>query len=157
MSMSLKLKAINDDNYKEILKLTISKQQEDFMESIEECLKEASQYDNWRPVGLYDGEVPVGFAMYGLFLNEGTKGRVWLDRFLIDSAYQGKGYGEAGVRLLLHRLYKEYAYPKIYLSVYDHNTAAIALYTKIGFKFNGEEDTKGEKVMVVCLDKSLTI
>ena len=75
--MNLTVEYINESNYKEILQLKVGKQQEDFIESIEECLKEASQYDKWRPVGIYDGEVPVGFAMYGLFLNEGKNGRVW--------------------------------------------------------------------------------
>ena len=40
----------------------------------------------------------------------------------------------------------------IYLSVYEENHVAISLYQSYGFKFNGELDTKGEKIMV--LEKS---
>lgn len=90
--------------------------------------------------------------MYGLFLNEGEFGRVWLDRIMIGDKYQGKGYGKASVKLLIKRLYKEYGHRKIYLSVYDDNINAIQLYERIGFKFNGEEDTNGEKIMEINLN-----
>lgn len=149
--MKLTIKNINEANYEEILNLKVGKNQENFIESIGECLEEASQASNWKTVGIYDSDNAVGFAMYGLFLDEGKNGRVWLDRFLISYEHQGKGYGEVGVRLLIERLYEEYKYKKIYLSVYDNNKGAISLYKKIGFEFNGEVDTKGEKVMVIKL------
>ena len=36
----------------------------------------------------------------------------------------------------------------VYLSVIEGNDAAIALYQKFGFQFNGERDVHQEKVMV---------
>ncbi|MDU2198873.1 MAG: GNAT family N-acetyltransferase [Peptostreptococcaceae bacterium] len=150
--MNLDFKKINKDNYDEVLKLHVSKDQIGYIESIEDCLEEAKEYSLWRPIAIYDGEIPVGFAMYGLFLNEGEFGRVWLDRIMIGDKYQGKGYGKASVKLLIKRLYKEYGHRKIYLSVYDDNINAIQLYERIGFKFNGEEDTNGEKIMEINLN-----
>lgn len=149
--MNLTVNKINNNNYKEILELKVSKEQERFIEPIEECLKEASEYSLWRTVGIYNEKEAVGFAMYGLFLDEGINGRVWLDRFLISKEHQRKGYGEKGIRLLISHLYEEYGYKKIYLSVYDNNPGAIALYKKIGFEFNGEKDINGERVMVINL------
>jgi diamine N-acetyltransferase len=149
--MSLTIKNINKNNYKEIINLKVSNEQVKFIETAEVCLKESREDSVWRPVGIYDGDKAIGFAMYGLFINEGKRGRVWLDRFLISYENQGKGYGEAGVRLLINKLYKEYGYNKIYLSVYDNNKGAIALYNKVGFKFNEEVDINGEKVMVINL------
>ena len=49
---------------------------------------------------------------------------------------------------MLKRLRQEYGRRQIYLSVYENNVAAIAMYQQIGFQFNGELDTKGEKIMV---------
>lgn len=67
--------------------------------------------------------------MYGFFLWEYLPfGRLWLDRFLIDARYQGKGYGRAALSLLIAHLTQ--AYPKqgkIYLSVVQGNVAAIRL------------------------------
>lgn len=153
--MNLKIKSISKNNYEEILKLHVSKKQEEFIESIEECLEEANEDSKWRAVGIYDGNIAVGFAMYALFKDEGQYGRVWLDRFLIDERYQGKGYGKEGVKILLKQLYEEYRYSKVYLSVYDNNKCAITLYEKIGFRFNGEVDTKGEKIMVIDLKEGV--
>ncbi len=149
--MNLIIKEINNNNLEDILNLKVSKDQLDFIESIEDCLKEASENSIWRPVGIYNDDTAVGFAMYGLFSDEGENGRVWLDRFLISYKYQGQGYGKESVKILIKRLYKEYGYKKIYLSVYDDNKAAIDLYKKVGFSFNGEVDSKGEKIMVIDL------
>lgn len=149
--MNLTIKKFDSNNSKEILELRVNSNQESYIETVGECIEEASKCSNWRPVGIYDGEKIVGFAMYALFLEEGENGRVWLDRLLISAENQGKGYGEAAVRVLLKRLYKEYGYDKIYLSVYDDNEVAIALYEKIGFQFTGEVDTKGEKLMAINL------
>ncbi|WP_053984428.1 GNAT family N-acetyltransferase [Niameybacter massiliensis] len=147
--MSLAIRKVDSSNYEEILELRVAKGQESFIETTKECLKEASEDSRWEPVGIYDGDVPIGFAMYGLFLQEGKWGRVWLDRFLISGDYQRRGYGEASVKLLLHHLYKKYEYDEIYLSVYDTNKGAIDLYQKLGFYFNGELDINQEKVMVI--------
>lgn len=38
---------------------------------------------------------------------------------------------------------------RVYLSVYGDNAAAIHLYRQAGFSFNGDYDTKGERVMVL--------
>lgn len=43
----------------------------------------------------------------------------------------------------------EYPNTDIYLSVYEENKTAVSLYKLFGFEFNGELDTKGEKVMVL--------
>lgn len=147
--MNLNIKEINEKNYQEITSLKVGKEQLGYIESVEDCLKESKEFSLWRPVGIYDGDKAIGFAMYRLFKNEGERGRVWLDRFLISHENQGKGYGESGVRFLLNRLKDEYGYNKIYLSVYDDNIGAISLYKKIGFEFNGEFDINGEKVMVI--------
>ncbi|WP_195986504.1 GNAT family N-acetyltransferase [Clostridium sp. D53t1_180928_C8] len=147
--MNLIIKKVNENNYKEIVNLKVAKGQENYIETVEACLEEAKEYSVWNPVGIYDKEKPVGFAMYGLFLEEGDNGRVWLDRFLISAENQGMGYGKTAVKFLIDHLYKGYGYDEVYLSVYEDNKNAINLYKELGFKFNGEDDVNGEKVMVI--------
>lgn len=144
----LTLRKVDNSNLDDILNLRVNKGQKNFIETTEECLNEARELELWRPVGIYSGEELIGFSMYGLFKEEGKNGRVWLDRLLIDKKYQGLGYGRKSLELLLEILKEEYNHDEVFLSIYDDNLVGIELYEKIGFKFNGEIDTKGEKVMV---------
>ena len=146
--MDLHFEPITAKNRLQAEMLNLFPEQCGFIESVKECLAEADEVSEWKCVGIYDANVLVGFAMYGKFEEPLPYGEVWLDRLLIDKKYQNMGYGKAAVIGLLKKLRREYNCPNIRLSVYDSNTVAVRLYEKIGFCFNGELDTKGEKVMI---------
>lgn len=146
--MNIHFKPITIDNRDNALNLRIAPEQKGFVESVEECLKEAEQCRRWRPVGIYDGTALVGFAMYGFFRWQYLPfGKLWLDRLLIDYHCQGKGYGRAALQGLVERLIQEYRCRRIYLSVYKENHTAVQMYEKFGFRFNGQRDVHGEYVM----------
>ena len=149
--MNIIIKKVDSDSYEEVKNLRVGEGQEGFIETNEECLDEAKELDLWRPVGIYDGDKLVGFSMYGRLEEEGKEPRLWLDRFMIDGRYQGKGYGKTAIKIMINRLIEEYKCEKIYLSTYIDNVNAIKLYESMGFRFNGEIDTKGEKIMVLEL------
>ena len=146
--MCLHFETVTAKNRRAVERLALLPEQAGFIESPAECLREADASDFWRPVGIYDGTELVGFAMYGYlpFLGEG---QLWFDRLLIDKAFQGRGYAKAAIAALLERLRQEYPCRRVYLSVYGDNAAAIHLYRQAGFSFNGDYDTKGERVMVL--------
>ena len=146
--MCLHFETVTAKNRGAVERLALLPEQAGFIESPTECLREADASDFWRPVGIYDGTELVGFAMYGYlpFLGEG---QLWFDRLLIDKAFQGRGYDKAAIAALLERLRQEYPCRRVYLSVYGDNAAAIHLYQQAGFSFNGDYDTKGERVMVL--------
>ena len=146
--MCLHFETVTAKNRGAVERLALLPEQAGFIESPSECLREADASDFWRPVGIYDGTELVGFAMYGYlpFLGEG---QLWFDRLLIDQAFQGRGYANAAIAALLERLRQEYPCRRVYLSVYGDNAAAIHLYQQAGFSFNGDYDTKGERVMVL--------
>lgn len=149
--MNIEIIDVTEKNRQEILALRIGEAQKSFVESNEQSLKDAEEYKAFRPVGLYrDGEL-VGFAMYGYFQNEGEKGRVWLDRYLIDQRFQCQGLGKIMLKVLLMHIEKTYNCNEIYLSVYKDNQVAVRLYETFGFHFTGEIESKGEKVMVKVL------
>lgn len=128
--------------------LEVHPHQSGYIEPVRECLEEADQLSDWRPVGIWEGETMVGFAMYGR-IRENGRARVWFDRLLIDRRYQGQGYARGAMEQILALIRDQYPAEDIYLSVYEENEMAIALYQNYGFQFNGELDTKGEKVMVL--------
>lgn len=149
--MSVYFEPVALENRKQLEELKLFPEQSGYVESVQECLSEADELKSWRPVGIYYGQILIGFAMYGYFQEPSANSQVWLDRLLIDKTYQGNGYGKAAVIALIERLSKEYNCHRIYLSVYDNNQAAIRLYKQIGFYFNGEYDINGENVMVYDL------
>lgn len=146
--MELHFEPVTAQNRDAALGLHVADNQKTFIETTEQCLTEASQYDGWRPVCIYDGTLPVGFAMYGFFNEYRPEGRLWLDRIFIDERYQGRGYGTAALTGLIERLEREYGLDEIYLSIVEENRTAAELYQKFGFRFNGETDIHGEMVMV---------
>ncbi|MFE4894194.1 GNAT family N-acetyltransferase [Peribacillus butanolivorans] len=146
--MTITINEVTNENVNAILKLGINTKQKSFIETTEHCLEEAMECKYYKPVGLYSDNSLVGFAMYGFFPEEGENGRVWLDRFLIDARYQGLGLGSIMLKALIQRLTKEYNCNEIYLSVVEDNQAALHLYKKFNFTFNGELDINKEKIMV---------
>lgn len=147
--MYLTLKPVTRNNRAAVLALRVHTSQKGFVESTRQCLKEAFWCRLWHPVGIYCGETLVGFAMYGRFPWEGARGRVWLDRFLIDANHQGCGYGKQALLLLLDTLFDSYRCEQIFLSLYEENQAAEHLYLQFGFAYNGELDLHKEKIMVL--------
>ena len=137
--------------------LKIKETQNGLCESAFDCLAEADELALWRPVLIYLDDIAVGFAMYGAWENEGTSGRVWLDRFFIDENFQGLGYSKTLLPPLMVHIKNEYSCDKLYLSVFNNNPQAISIYEKLGFVFSGEFDFGGEKMMVKYFGKSPVI
>ncbi|NDO45930.1 GNAT family N-acetyltransferase [Clostridium sp. MD294] len=146
--MNIHFEAITPKNRQSVENLCLFPEQVNFIESTIDCLKEADEVPQWKPVAIYDECNLIGFAMYGYFDELSNCGELWLDRFLIDKKYQKKGYGKIAISALIQKITKEYHCKKIHLSVYDINKTAIHIYKEIGFYFNGKFDTKGEKIMV---------
>jgi diamine N-acetyltransferase len=47
------------------------------------------------PFAIYDGDTMIGFIMHAF--EEHTAHSYWINGFLVDSSYQGKGYGKAAL------------------------------------------------------------
>ena len=146
--MNLKIVPVDDTNRKQVENLTVLVEQKHFIETVKECMMEADEISDWEPVCIYDGDILIGFAMYGYMRHETLK-RVWFDRLLIDYHYQKRGYGRKSVELIISRIKEEYPNKEIYISAYEDNKIAISLYKSFGFVENGELDINGEKIMVL--------
>lgn len=84
-----------------------------------------------------DGKA-VGFVMYEAWE---MKGKVpLLCRYMIDVDFQGKGYGEQALPVVLEEMYREYGRRELYITVELANQRAVRLYEKFGFHFTGEMD-----------------
>ncbi len=150
---NLTIKTILRENWNEVLKLQVSDEQARFIESSKHCLNDANTdaYDmKWSFYGIYYNENLVGFAMHGReYYNHPPFSRVWLDRFMIDERYQGRGFGRHSLVMILEKMFSDYSCEEVFLSVYDKNKVAIKLYSKIGFKECDFRDIGGDTVMVI--------
>lgn len=144
--MKYKIIKVDESNREAILKLRMSGEQKGFIETPAECLKDAEDYPEFRPVGLYVDDRLVGFAMYGALLDSDGGRNVWMDRLLIDEPFQRQGYGRLFTKLLIERMISEYGTQPIYLSVFAENSGAIRLYEELGFVFIDEYDSDGELI-----------
>lgn len=151
--MSLDIREVTADNWLDIASLSVNDNQKDFIESNSFSLAQSKFEPEWKSVGLYDGTLLVGYAMHGV---DTSNGDVWLDRFMIDSTYQGQGYASRFLKILLAHMTDLYDCDKIYLSISPDNLGAQHVYEKFGFTLNGQIDDVGEfpcLVMELAIEK----
>ncbi|WP_213809909.1 N-acetyltransferase [Jeotgalicoccus sp. WY2] len=147
---SINIKEINPDNIDEVRKISVKADQQSFIETVDECLKEAEMYEQWCPVAVYYDKDLVGFAMYGAF---GDNPDTWIDRIIIDRKYQGKGFGKLAMKELIKIVKQKYQVSMVYLSFVEDNEAARNLYENLDFKFTGEYDPEGELIYKLILNE----
>ena len=154
----LHLEKVDGKNVWDILKLTVSESQKNYVASNDVSIIEAytaiAGNGHAFPFGLYDGDRPVGFLMIGFDVDDCwtdapgiAKGNYSLWRLMIDKAYQGRGYGREAVKLALDFIRSlpcgdaEYCW----LSYEPGNEAARRLYRSFGFEETGGTD--GEELI----------
>ncbi|EOH74304.1 GNAT family N-acetyltransferase [Enterococcus malodoratus] len=144
--MDFLIKEVDETNWRAIAALSVSESQRGFIERNEQSLLEAA-YDKslqWQPLALYHDKQLVGFSMIGAKQGNG----MWLDRLMIDSQFQGKGYGSLFIPLLIDFMKQQYEIERIYLSVHEENEKIIAYYQRFGFIDSQKYDPEnGERIM----------
>ena len=156
----LRLENVNGKNVWELLKLTVSESQRNYVAtnaiSIIEAYTAISGNGYAFPFGIYNGDTPVGFLMIGFDVDDDwvdapdiAKGNYNLWRLMIDKDYQNRGFGRKAVQLALDYIKTfpcgeaEYCW----LSYEPENKAARQLYRSFGFEETGDMD--GEEVIAV--------
>lgn len=142
----INLVEVNGDNYRAACKLKVAESQKNYVVPNIAILGRAYAYrNNGAKVYLIcNDEVMVGMAFYR---QKGSPYSCYiLDQFMIDERYQGKGYGEQAVKLIIHMLKTEGNNKKIELCYCKHDLAAQKLYEKLGFYHTGEID--GEEIIM---------
>ncbi|MFS0783649.1 GNAT family N-acetyltransferase [Bacillus sp. 1P06AnD] len=138
--MSLRICEVNADNWQTIALLSVNEEQTGYIESNSFSIAQSIFEPHWTSAGLYEGDEAVGYAMYGY---DPGSGDVWLDRFMVDRHFQGKGYASKFLPMLIAHIEKKYNCDTLFLSISPDNQVAQKLYEKYGFRLNGEEDHTG--------------
>lgn len=155
----MELRKLTYDNVDEVLALRVREDQREFVASNEYSLVDAylalSSGGNALPFGIYEGDLPVGFVMFGYGTLDDpdepqiAAGNYCLWRFMIDQRHQGKGLGKKALAACLDFLQTRPLGPAEYcwLSYEPENEAAKSLYHRFGFGENGQ--MCGEEVVAV--------
>ena len=139
--MNISLREINRENYRTIAGLQVKEDRAQFLDSIPWSLAQAKYEPELVPLGIYDDETPIGFAIYrdGDYGAYGWAWSIW--GIMIDYRHQGRGYGRAAMQLLLARLRAlSTTHMGIFIAFLPENTAAHNLYRSLGFENSGIDD-----------------
>lgn len=136
----LSLREVDKENWIDVIRLSSGEDQQNriFEQTIaSNCLSiaQASLDDHWTIRAMYDADTLIGFTMYGF--SEELDGYE-LCRFMIDYRYQGKGYGKAGLEMVVKEMKREFACDEILICFQPDNLKAKNLYEGFGFENTGK-------------------
>ena len=130
---------INRDNWEEVILLTTNKDGrhtlgEEFIASNAYSIIQATYETGWNLRAINEDGTIIGFVMYG-FCEEDRFYE--LCRFMIDRRFQGKGYGQKALTLILDEMKEKCPHDEIFLTVDPADAKAKHIYEKFGFVFTG--------------------
>lgn len=140
--MNIQLKIVTRENWEEALKLKVSEKQNRFVPTVATSLAKVyikPDGDNveYIPFAIYDKDKMVGFIMHAF--EKGTSNMYWINGFIIDERYQGKGYGKAALAEMIHWITNKFSQCKeVRLTVHKENKTARTLYENCGFTDLGQ-------------------
>ena len=146
------VRPVTGGNWKELVRLKVRDDQTHCVASNLYSIAEAQFGEDFEgkwdfyPFGIYDGDTPVGFLMYG-YNFEHPKQQAFIMRLMVDEKHQGKGYGRFGMNWMLDRFRAEERIQDVAISYEPENDAARKLYASLGFVETGE--MVGEEVLAV--------
>ena len=144
----IKLDEITADNLEVVLKLKVSKEQENFVSTTAYSLAQAYVYrENAYPFAIYADDTLVGFIMFGYYE---LRNQYTLWKFLIDEKYQNKGYGKMALALGIEYMKKQYDIKEMYTGVAIDNDVAERLYHSVGFQLTGLIENGMKELRYVC-------
>ena len=131
--MTIELRPITRENWKQTLKLKVHEDQDGFVAPNVYSIAESRFYPSAEPMGVFADGAMVGFAMWA----QDDDGTWWFDRLMIDKEHQRKGYGKAAMLESIRLMSAKPECSEIHLCFVLDNTAARKLYTDLGFEDTG--------------------
>ena len=139
--MQVAIREIAEDNFVEAMRLEVKPEQKQFVASNAASIAQSKFHTFLECYGIFDVDTMVGFSAFGKNPEDDT---IWIVRHMIGADHQRKGYGSAGLRVLLDHLKAGFECASIFLDVGPENTAAIKLYEGAGFVDTGEIQGKSK-------------
>ncbi len=146
---TVSLREITQDTLTPILKLSVKESQTKFVASNAVSIAQAHFEEHAWFRAIYAGDEPVGFVMLYIDSKEAAY-HLW--RFMIDQRFQGNGYGQKALELVIDFVRGLPNANELSLSCVPAEGGPEPFYRKFGFVETGEWDDD-EKVMSLKLSQ----
>lgn len=120
------------DNWRQCCSLKADKYVADNVTILARAYVSQNMGEEGEVLAIYNDKEIIGLLFYREF-GYPEKCCYIIDEFMIDSKYQGNGYGKTALNLLIEKLRKEGKYNRIELEYYKENKIAEKLYLNAGF------------------------
>jgi diamine N-acetyltransferase len=144
--LTVELRDIDKDNWQKCIRLRVKTEQEGFVASNAYSLCQAHYETGWRAQAVYEGDVMVGFVMFGDVRHPDWG--YWIVRIMIDKTHQGRGLGRSALEAVIDRMRAKDDCEEIFISHEPENTVAEKLYASLGFEKTGAM-VEGEIVQIL--------
>lgn len=135
---AITLREINRDNVRAVTRLTVAPHQRAFVAPNAISLAQYSFATNAWTRAIYADDTPVGYVL--LADEEGEEYRYFLWRFMIDRRYQGMGFGNAAMELIVEHVRSQSGAVGLATSYVPLAGGPGEFYHRLGFVDTGEED-----------------
>lgn len=134
------LEPVTEKNWQEAVRLSVSKEQQAFLDSPVGIIARGYVYrdNNAKVLAIYSGSTLIGIAMVRN-LDE-DPACYDLQQLMIDKRFQRQGYGAQALRCILLALHQERAYDCVEVCVHQNNSPALRLFQSAGFQDTGYVD-----------------
>lgn len=138
---------LNDKNWLEAMKLSVSDKQKDFFPIPNVYWIGISRYEEHTTLyAIMFDEIIVGLVGLG-YDEDGITG--YINPLMIDEKYQGNGYAKKAMILAIDILKNEYKVSEIHIGHRKVNVAAGKLYEKLGFNIVGEDEQDYFRALII--------
>jgi diamine N-acetyltransferase len=133
VSDEVRLADVTAANRAAVIALELAEDQQDLVSSNADSLDDARHNRNARPRAIYAGETLVGFLMYDAPDGRDEPDQATIYRFMIDKAFQAKGYGRAALQCAIEEIRRVPGIRRILILYVPDNDVARAFYASLGF------------------------
>jgi histidinol dehydrogenase len=146
------LRTVTADNVDSLIQLDVAPEQQTLVGSVAKSIAQASVRTPGRPLGIYDGDTPVGFLLLWDVRRDPDEpaDQLYVWRILIDARHQRKGYGARTMGWVIDEA-RRLGVASVGLSHQDMPGNAGPFYEKLGFRYTGKVE-HNERVMVLELN-----
>ena len=147
----IRITDVTEDNWLDVASLSVKDEQKHYLAPAIGILARGYVYRDCgaRVYVIENDDAVVGIALVREFTDEPLG--YDLQQFMIDGRYQGRGFGSAGLALILDELRREARYGHVEVCVKRQDAEAIRLYGKHGFTDSGYVDEDApDSVNMIC-------